>query len=160
HETAARRPPPPPRRLAAVRPRRKSGLCAGRLRTARAHRCVPGMKRIAFKDMPLRTRRFTLLPHIIHWVVFGLFLAGWAVAGSRFLLPSVRTADAPWPDGLLLVMATATTLASLTRRLPGQNVMLAAIVIALMGSAFHTVGGLTAIPFGPFVFTDRAGRML
>jgi uncharacterized membrane protein len=38
--------------------------------------------------------------------------------------------------------------------------MLAAIVIAVLGSAVHVLGGLTAVPFGPFVFTDRAGRML
>ena len=40
------------------------------------------MKRIAFKDMPLRTGRLTLLPDIIHWVLFGLFLVGWVVASG------------------------------------------------------------------------------
>jgi uncharacterized membrane protein len=118
------------------------------------------MKRIAFKEMPLQTNRFARLPHIVHWVVFGLFLAGWGAGWLRFCLANAKWADAPWPDGVLLVLATATTLASMVRRLPGQNVMLAAIVIAVMGGAIHTLGGLTAMPFGPFVFTDRVGRAL
>jgi len=39
-----------------------------------------------------------------------------------------------WPDALLVIFAAATTLMSLARRLPWQNVVLAAAIIAVMGA--------------------------
>src|SRR6266478_2299547 len=68
--------------------------------------------------------------------------------------------DARWPDGLLVVLTTATILAGLARQLPGQNVMLAAGIIALIGSAVQSLDAKTGIPFGPCVFTDNMGLEL
>src|SRR6185369_16898132 len=66
-----------------------------------------------------------------------------------------------WPEGLLLLLATATTLASLTRQLPAQNVLLAATVVGFIGGAIQVVGGMTGIPFGPFVYNqENIGRFL
>jgi uncharacterized membrane protein len=38
-----------------------------------------------------------------------------------------------------------------------QNVLLAALVIALVGGGAHALGAATAIPFGPFAFGTEAG---
>jgi bisanhydrobacterioruberin hydratase len=62
-----------------------------------------------------------------------------------------------WPEAALILLATAGTIASLARQLPLQNILLAAFVIAIFGSAAHAVGALTGIPFGPFTFSDNAG---
>jgi len=62
-----------------------------------------------------------------------------------------------WPEALLVVTVTITTLASLTRQLPAQNVLLAAVIIGVVGAVAHGVGAVTAIPFGPFVFSDNMG---
>jgi putative membrane protein len=61
---------------------------------------------------------------------------------------------------MLVVLSTAALLASLTTQLPGQNVMLVSLVIAFISGAVETLGGLTGIPFGPFVYTDAIGQQL
>jgi uncharacterized membrane protein len=74
------------------------------------------------------------------------------------------SADAPnesdWPDALLTVLATIGTVVALWRRLPLQNVLGAALIIALIGGAAHAVGEKTDLPFGPFVFGPEAGPKL
>jgi putative membrane protein len=62
-----------------------------------------------------------------------------------------------WPEVMLILLATFSTIASVTRQLPLQNVLLAAFIIAIFGGAAHAVGALTGIPFGPFTFGDNAG---
>jgi putative membrane protein len=49
---------------------------------------------------------------------------------------------------------------SLSRQLPAQNVFLAAIIIAFFAAGVETLGALTGIPFGPFIYTDSAGPQL
>jgi len=44
--------------------------------------------------------------------------------------------------------------------LPGQNVLLALMIIALIAGALQSLGALTAIPFGPYVYTDNIGQKL
>jgi putative membrane protein len=60
-----------------------------------------------------------------------------------------------WPDGALLLFAAATTLGSLARQLPAQNVVLAAVVIGLAAGAAQTLGALSAVPFGPLVYNRQ-----
>ncbi|HEX5223460.1 MAG TPA: carotenoid biosynthesis protein [Verrucomicrobiae bacterium] len=62
-----------------------------------------------------------------------------------------------WAEALLVITLTLATLANLSRQLPGQNVLLAAAIIGLVGGIAHGVGAVTAIPFGPFTYTDSAG---
>jgi uncharacterized membrane protein len=69
-------------------------------------------------------------------------------------------AEANWPVALLLLLATAGTLVMLTRQLPEQNVMLAAFVIAFIGSMAHGIGSQSGLPFGPFMFDPEAGLKL
>ncbi len=92
--------------------------------------------------------------------MFGLFLLQLTLVWTRLWLPWPLFGNARWPDGLLLVLTTATVLASLTCQLPGQNVMLASIIIAFIAGVAHTIGALTAIPFGPYVYTAQIGQQL
>jgi uncharacterized membrane protein len=81
------------------------------------------------------------------------------VAGFLFTLAIVIIRlDSNWPEALLLLLATISTLIALARQLPSQNVMLAALVIAFIGSVAHTVGAKSGIPFGPFLFGSDAGQ--
>jgi uncharacterized membrane protein len=57
-----------------------------------------------------------------------------------------------WPEIILLLLAAANTLSALTRRLPFQNVLLAAFGIALIGGGVHALGAKSGIPFGPLNF--------
>lgn len=118
------------------------------------------MKRVVFKGMPLPSNRFSGLAPRVRRVLFGLFLLQFALVWARLWVRWPLLGNARWPDGLLLVLTTATVLASLTRQLPGQNVMLASVIIAFIGGAVQTLGALTAIPFGPFVYTDKIGQRL
>ena len=118
------------------------------------------MNRVALKDIALRSSRFSGLAPKVHRVLFGLFLLQFALVWSRLWLPKPPFGEARWPDGLLVVLTTTTVLASLTCQLPGQNVMLASFIIAFIAGAVQTLGTLTAIPFGPFVYTDHIGQQL
>jgi len=84
---------------------------------------------------------------------FGLVLA---VDNLALTLPG----PAGWPAALLLLLAVAGTIAALARHLPLQNVLLAALIIALLGAAAHTLGAISGIPFGPFLFGAEAGPQL
>lgn len=63
-------------------------------------------------------------------------------------------------DALFIALAAAATLAALWRRLPLQNVLLAAAVIALVGGAFSALGAKTDLPFGPFVYAAASGLLI
>jgi uncharacterized membrane protein len=95
-----------------------------------------------------------------HW----LFAALLATALVLVLAANGMTLNLPgkpgWPEALLILLATISTLAALARQLPLQNVLLAAVVIALVGGAVHALGATTGIPFGPFQFGPKAGPQL
>jgi len=129
------------------------------------------MKREALKRIPLRANPFLGLGDRVHWILFGLFLIQFALVWlnlwtsfpnfGKATLPQEHSGEqARWPDGLLLVLCAGTTVASLTRQLPGQNVMLASVIIVFIAAIAHTLGATVAIPFGPYVYTDRIGQML
>jgi len=118
------------------------------------------MHRVVLKRIPLQPKPFSGLAPKVHRVFFGLFLLQFALVWTRVWLPHPPFGNAHWPEGILILLATATVLASLTRQLPGQNVMLASIIIALIAGAVETLGALTAIPFGPFVYTTEIGQTL
>jgi uncharacterized membrane protein len=90
----------------------------------------------------------------IYWLSTFLLAAGFlhAVAGVGM------KSDSNQPEALLLLLATAGTLAALARQLPAQNVFLAAAIIALIGAVVHTVGVESGIPFGPFIFGPEIGQ--
>ena len=118
------------------------------------------MNRVPHKHVPLQPTPFAGWAPKVHGVLFALFLLQWVLVWAGLWLPRPLFGDARWPDGLLVILTAATLLASLTCQMPGQNVMLASLVIAFIASAVATLGALTAIPFGPFIFTDAIGQRL
>jgi len=118
------------------------------------------MKRVVLKDITLRSNRLAGLRFRVHQALFGLFLLQFAFVWIGLWRPWAASRDARWPDGLLVVLVTATLIASLSRQLPGQNVMLASIMIAVIAGAAQSLGALTAVPFGPYVYTDNIGQRL
>jgi putative membrane protein len=68
-----------------------------------------------------------------------------------------------FPDAIsvaFILVAAASTLAAFWRRLPLQNVLLAAFIIAVIGGGFSTLGARTGLPFGPFLFSSGYGPLL
>jgi uncharacterized membrane protein len=100
--------------------------------------------------------RYSRLGEITHAALLALFLI---CAGSWLLhLLGLPMAESwRWAEALIPVAATATTLTALSRGLPAQNVMLAAVLIALVGGSVQTLSALTGIPFGACIYTDNAG---
>lgn len=66
----------------------------------------------------------------------------------------------PQLDAAFLMLSTAATLAALWRRLPLQNVALAAGGIALIGGGLSALGARTNLPFGPFVYGPGSGPLM
>jgi uncharacterized membrane protein len=107
----------------------------------------------------VQSRVFCNVVPLLGYLLFAAFLVQFAFVWAGLWLP-FPFSDADWPVGLLLLLTVATVLAGLTRRLPGQNVLLASALILLMGGAAHCVGALTGIPFGRFDYTEHAGPRL
>jgi uncharacterized membrane protein len=118
------------------------------------------MNRVVLKHIALGNNRFSGLAPKVHRLLFGLFLLQFALVWARLWLPWPLLGSMRWPDGLLIVLTTAAVLASLARELPGQNVMLASVIIAFIAGAVQALGALTAIPFGPYVYTEHIGQQL
>jgi uncharacterized membrane protein len=118
------------------------------------------MNRVAFNDLPRGGQRLPKLGQAVRATLFLLFLLQFALVYARLWQPTWLFGAAHWPEALLLLLTTATLLASLHAQLPGQNVLLAGVLIAGTGGLAHTVGALTGIPFGPLVFTQHAGQKL
>jgi uncharacterized membrane protein len=96
----------------------------------------------------------------VHWPLTALVTVCFAAAFAM-LWTSATLPDKPeWPNALLISLATASTVVALSRRLPLQNVLWAALIIAVIGGAAHALGEITDMPFGPFVFGPEAGPKL
>jgi uncharacterized membrane protein len=95
-----------------------------------------------------------------HWLFVVLLAAAFALVLAANGLSLDLPGRAGWPDALLILLATVSTITALARQLPLQNVLLAASVIALMGGAVHALGVTMGIPFGPFIFGADAGLQL
>jgi uncharacterized membrane protein len=118
------------------------------------------MNRTALKKIPLRAVPFPGWGQKVHRWIFALFLLQFVLVWLSLSAPWPNFGNARWPDGLLVVLAAATTVASLTRQLPTQNVLLASAVIVLIAGAVHTLSALCGIPFGPCRYTKRVGQVL
>jgi uncharacterized membrane protein len=92
-----------------------------------------------------------------HWLLLPLLVVAFALEITAFFRP---LKFAIWLDVAFIVLATVSTLAALWRRLPLQNVLLAAIGIAAIGSGFSVLGAKTDLPFGPFVYTSGIGPLM
>src|SRR5215475_3033607 len=117
-------------------------------------------RRTVLKKIPLRANLFPGLAPKIHKALLVLFLVQFTLVWVNLWTGFPGFGKARWPDGVLLILAAATVLVSLTRQLPGQNVMLASVIITVIAGAVQTLGALTAIPFGPYVYTEEIGQRL
>jgi uncharacterized membrane protein len=95
---------------------------------------------------------------LLHKPLFIAFLICFAVAYVMLCLGI----DLPgnWAAGLFMVLAAATTLGALARRLPLQNVLWSGALIATLATIIGTVSVTTGIPFGPHIFTDKLGAKI
>jgi hypothetical protein len=80
--------------------------------------------------------------------LFALWVIGFCLVFASLWFPGLLSWNEPRPEGLLLVLAVATTLASLMRQLPGQTVLLAAFGVGFVGFAWQGLSSLTSIPTG------------
>ena len=96
----------------------------------------------------------------LHWVFMALLVAGFALVLASNSLMVDLPGNPGWPEALLILLATVTTITALVRQLPLQNVLLAAFIIALLGGAVHALGATMDIPFGPFIYGAEAGPQL
>src|SRR3974377_71783 len=79
-----------------------------------------------------------------HWIFLGLFLLALALVLLRLLDTFQLPGPSGWPGAVLVLAATATTLISLSRQLPAQNVLLAAAAIAFIAAVVESIGAATA----------------
>jgi len=83
-----------------------------------------------------------------------LLAAGFIAAGIWML-----TDKSGWSAALLLVIATVSTLVAQGPHLPSQNIILAALIVAIAGSVVEWTNAETGIPFGPIVFGATGPKM-
>src|ERR1700722_5243905 len=91
---------------------------------------------------------------LCHWLL-GFLLAGTFALEIISLVKPLSFASELEAAGIVLV--TASTLASLWRQLPLQNILPAALGIALIGGGFSafgasSLGERTGLPLGPFIY--------
>jgi uncharacterized membrane protein len=119
------------------------------------------MNRVDLRHIPLKAPdRFSGLWKALPPVALGLFLLALGLVCARLCPPVTLLPKARWPEALLLGLAAATTLLSLTRQLPGQNVLLVSLLILIAAGSAESLNALAGIPFGPCVFGERIGRQL
>jgi uncharacterized membrane protein len=118
------------------------------------------MRRVNLKHIPIEPNPFSGWGTRVHRIFFGLMLVSAGLVGARLVNVPICDADARWPEGVFIVFAAASTLASLARELPVQNVMLAFVVIMLIAGGIGTAGAMAGVPFGPIRYTDRIGQEL
>jgi hypothetical protein len=92
-----------------------------------------------------------------HWLFVVLFAAAFALVLAANGLSLDLPGKPGWPEALLILLATVSTITALARQLALQNVLLAAFVIALMGGAVHALGVTMGIPFRS-VYVRRGSR--
>jgi len=94
---------------------------------------------------------------IYQWMFLTLFLSAFVAVG----LKTTNLVNSPsltgWLDAFLVIATLLTTMVSLARQLPAQNVLLAAVIIAAIAGTVQSLGALSGIPFGPFFYTEAAG---
>lgn len=98
-----------------------------------------------------------VLTLIAHWFFFGLFFLAFVLVLVTLLTPIRLPGKQGWPEAVLLLSAAASVCAGLSRHLPSQNVLLAAGVVAFIGSVAYVFGARSGIPFGPFIPGDGFG---
>jgi uncharacterized membrane protein len=95
--------------------------------------------------------------HRTHKPVFIAFLVCFAVNCVTLLLGVSLSEHWRWLEGLFWLLAAATSLLGLARRLPEQNVFMASALIAAISFTIAIVAEKTRVPFGPRAYTEALG---
>lgn len=95
-----------------------------------------------------------------HKPVFIVFLLVWAVNWLLLLLRIELSVEARWLEAMLPLATAATTLLALGRRLPFQNVLMAAVLICGLSAGIIAVCALSGVPFGPVVYNGDHGELV
>src|SRR2546426_12238235 len=98
--------------------------------------------------------------HAAHKPVFIAFLVCFAIAWTALLLGGSPSEDWPWLNGLFWLLAAATSLTGLARRLPEQNVYIAATLIVAVSFGIAIMAEKTGVPFGPRTYTAALGEKI
>jgi len=113
--------------------------------------------------MPLRKQSKVsteaILALFLHWLLTVVFAAAFVLVMVMLFKPLKLPGNPGWPELVLLASGVACTISALSNRLPLQNVLLAAFLIAVLGGAVHALGVITGIPFGPFEFEAGIGPL-
>jgi hypothetical protein len=120
------------------------------------------MPRVDLKHIPVRAPNpFAGWQHRAHLSLAAMFLAAVVLAWLNLWISNRFLGTGHWPDGLLLLAAAGTTMASLCRQLPGQNVVFASFLIGLCAGVFAAINGIAGVPFGPLEYQrDNIGHFL
>ncbi len=116
---------------------------------------MPGRQQ--FQNQPAAAVSDDKTAALFHWLLTTLLAAAFAWDFIALFIPANFS---NWPEAALVFVAAFSTVASLARQLPLQNVLLAACVIALIGGGISALGVTSGIPFGPFTFGAEAGPQL
>ncbi|MDB6121908.1 MAG: hypothetical protein JWQ71_901 [Pedosphaera sp.] len=95
--------------------------------------------------------------------IFPLLLLAFFACVVWLLLVALQLAPAKNShllEATFLVLAAVLTVASLARRLPVENAIMAAIYVAAISFIVEIVGVKTGIPFGPLTYTESFGPQL
>ncbi len=86
-----------------------------------------------------------------------LLLAAGALVLTNIWRPGHLPGNPGWPEAALLLLATVSTIAALTRHLPLQNILFASLVIAIAAGAAIWLDLKTGVPFGQIAVGGDAG---
>jgi uncharacterized membrane protein len=113
-------------------------------------------------EPPPRAAQATPKPWIALWhkPVFILFLVVSLAQLVSLAWQIEWPAEWRWIEGLWLLLAALTSLLALGKRLPFQNVAMAAALITVISGCILAVGTLSGIPFGPYLYSDLLGEKL
>ena len=92
-----------------------------------------------------------------HGPVFAVFLV-WLTAAALLLITRVQLpAGWNWVEGVVYVLAAASALCSLARRLPVQNVIACGLVVGSLAAVLVSMGAKTGLGFGEVSYSDALG---
>jgi uncharacterized membrane protein len=152
--------------ILSVRAARGIEDCASHPRLRPYNAAVPNgsAQRIPAEAMRHVSRRPGSMPpawaQVVHRPVFLGFSVSFAVCWGAMVTGLIPPDCGGWLDGLILVLGTVTTLLSIARRLPLQNVLACGVVVISLCAVAITLGVKTSAPFGFFHYTDRLGPRL
>src|SRR2546423_1412866 len=98
--------------------------------------------------------------HSLHKPVFIAFLVCFASVWVTLLFGIRIAAEWRWLEGLFWLLAAATSLVGLARRLPGQNVAMSSALVTVLSGGVAAIATKTGVPFGPRRYTDALGAMI